>query len=133
MRDYTPHSKRYIIEKNRYHELKSFCRQYHTWKSEVANCYGLSGVRFNGVPVRGISNPTANAAERAMALQDKIDLVDRVCKETDEYLCEFIKWNVTRGISYEIMERQGIAPHVSKSVFYEARMRFFWLLDKEKE
>ena len=133
MRDYTPHSKRYIIEKNRYHELKSFCRQYHTWKKKDANYQGLSGVKFNGVPVRGISNPTANAAERAMALQDKIDLVDRVCKETDEYLCEFIKWNVTRGISYEIMERQGIAPHVSKSVFYEARMRFFWLLDKEKE
>ena len=38
-----------------------------------------------------------------------------------------------RFTTYEIMERQGIAPHVSKSVFYEARMRFFWLLDKEKE
>lgn len=133
MRDYTPHPKMYMIEKNRYHELKSFCRQYPVWKMEVANCYGLTGVKLNGIPVRGVSNPTANAAERAIALQEKIDLVDRVCKMTDEYLSEYIKLNVTRGESYDVMEIKGKAPHVSKSVFYEARTKFFWLLDKEKE
>ena len=132
MREYTPVSRQYKIEKNRYHELKSFCRQYRLWKTEVSNCYGLSGVRYNGVPSKGVSDPTSKAAERAMLLQDKIDLVERTCKEADPILWRHILINVTEGVSYDMFEVRGARPLASKTVFYEARAKFFWLLDKNK-
>lgn len=133
MREYVIRSKEYSIERNRYHELKSFCRQYRLWKVEVGNCYGLTGVRYNGVPSKGVSDPTARAAERAMALQAKIDMVEACAKKADPVIWHSILLNVTEGLSYDIMCRQGRAPLCGINQFYEARRKFFWLLDKEKE
>lgn len=133
MRNYVIHSKEYTIERNRYHELKSFCRQYRLWKVEAGNCYGLSGVRYNGVPSKGVSDPTARAAERAMSLQSKIDMVEKCAMNADPVNWQHILWNVTEGLSYDILCRQGRAPLCGINQFYEARRKFFWLLDKEKD
>ena len=131
MRNYYPSS--YKIERNRYYELKSFCRQYRKWKTELGNCYGLTGIKLNGLAFKGVSNPTANAAERAMLLQDKVDMVEKTCKEADPLIWEELLLNVTEGLSYDMILARGRPIHVGKSAFYDARMRFFWLLDQKRE
>lgn len=133
MRNYYPYSNAYKIERHRYYELKAFCRQYRQWKTELGNCYGLTGVKFNGIAFRGVSDPTARAAERAMYLQDKVDMVEESCREADPLIWKELLLNVVDGLSYEMMQKRGIQPPVSKTIFYDARMKFFWILDQKRQ
>ena len=129
---------KYWIEKHRYYELKHFCLQYNIWKqiadtleTEIKNSSG-SGVVL--VPVKngsGPSNPTEVLALKKVFYTNKIDMVERVCKETSLALAPYILLAVTNGYSYDVLRARTNVP-CCRDVYYELYRRFFWLLDKER-
>lgn len=127
------HSK-YWIEKHRYYELKHFCLQYPLWRKARA---GLDGFSKKPIDIAAISktnrinSPTEKCAEARMFYSDRIDMIEKIAKETDDSLCDYILRAVTEGISYDFLRARFDIP-CCKDAYYNLYRRFFWLLSMER-
>lgn len=104
----------FYLPKNRYLELKYFCRQYEYWRYLI-------------------SNPDKCPGDINMdALKNAVYMVEKAAYSTN---CEFIPMllhKVTRGGSYEsLAEKYPIDPP-SMEEFVDAYKKFFYFLSKEK-
>jgi len=125
------------ISKERYLELKAFCKQYPQWLTEAASVLGVSGARLDDMP-HGTDpgDPTGRAVERREKVMAKIQLVERCAAVIDQG-----KWyqalilNCCNGMAYEKI--RDLHPETLKNskiqAFFMARRLFFNLLDKEKD
>lgn len=119
---------RYEISKYRYRELKYFCLQYREKKDALSQMRGLSGVRLTGVPGGGgIQDPTLREAEKTERLRRDTELIERTAQEADRANAQSLIANVTTpNMPYEYLMVIG-----GRRQFYEARRKFFWLLDRK--
>lgn len=124
----------YWIEKHRYYELKHFCLQYPIWKKAYAALDGLAK-RGDSLVIfsqcRGVSDPTAKCAEARVFYAERIELLEKVAKETDIVLWHYILLAVTTGVSYDNLKARLDIP-CCKDSYYQLYRRFFWLLNKER-
>lgn len=122
-------SNEYWIERHRYYELKHFCLQHPIWKKIY---YGTDGYakQSQGEKVDSfdISDPVTNAAIRREQYLNNINLIEKVAKETDEEMQDYIVMAVTKGMSYTILQTKYNIP-CGKDYWYKLYRRFFWLLD----
>ena len=125
---------KYWIDKHRHYELKHFCLQYPLWKKALFNvCNSASSlsnigkIGFNNIP----SDPTGDTAVERLYYSSKIELVEKVAKETDAYLYNYILKGVTEGLSYNYL-KYGLGMPCSRGVYYDRYRRFFWLLNEER-
>ena len=118
----------YWIEKHRYYELKHFCLQYPIWK-EIRN--SLTGLRRNSIDFAikssDISDPTSKTVEDILYYSERIEMVEKAAKETDNVIGYYILKGVTEGLSYEVMNAKEVLP-CSKDAYYELYRKFFWIL-----
>lgn len=118
----------YRIDRNVYNELKWLCRQYKDICREIADCYGISAVTYDGSgSTKGnrIGDPTQERSDRAMRLRADIEMIDHALEQTAaEPMRRYIKKAVTEGLPYEYL---GNVP-CGRRLFYELRMKFFWNL-----
>ena len=123
----------YWIERHRYYELKHFCLQYHVWRREYFAIDGFSpkpaSMAIAATNVLG--NPTANCAMEKSYYSERMGMIERAAKETDEQLADYILKGVTEGWSYDILKARLEIP-CGKDTYYDLYRRFFWLLDKER-
>lgn len=118
----------YGISKHRYRELYNFCLQYPEFIKEKQDCYSLGSAPLSGMPKgSGVSNPTANSAERAYRLGKNIELIEQTAIEACGELYPYIIKAVTEGFTW-----WDITPPCGKNQFYDARRRFFFLLSLKK-
>lgn len=125
---------KYWISKHRHYELKHFCLQYPIWKSEYAALNDLSvplsmheRLSSSCLP----SDPTAKRAIIKTRYSEKIDLIERIARETDQYLCDYILKAVTEELSYTYLKvKMGIP--CGRDMYYDRYRRFFWLLSKAR-
>lgn len=126
---------RYYIDKHRHYELKHFCLQYPTWKrtyTEIENV-GLSASSFERVPSCNLpSDPTAKHAIAKARLVDRIRMIEKIAREADEYLYDYILRAVTEGLSYTYLKTRLNIP-CGKDMYYDRYRRFFWLLNKARD
>lgn len=124
---------KYWIERHRYYELKHFCLQYRTWKKARAAIDGMREYGFEGGFVHTVpGDPTAKAAEARLFYTNRIEMVERVAKETDPIIGEYILIGVTQGASYDILNARLPIP-CCKDSYYDLYRKFFWLLSKERQ
>lgn len=134
MRTYVPGT--WEISKDRYIELRAFCRQYPQWKVEAASMLELSAMKYDGMP-HGTDpgDPTARAVERRAALMEKITLVERCAvaigggawfRALILNVCNGMGWEAIRDLHPEALKTSD------RNKFFKARRLFFNLLDKEK-
>lgn len=124
----------YWIEKHRYYELKHFCLQYYSWKKAYVSLdesISTRSVIEISQTNADISNPTANRATTKTFYSDRIKMLERVAKATDEILGEYVMTGIVNGWSYDILKARLDVP-CCKDTYYELYRRFFWLLDKER-
>lgn len=125
---------KYWIDKHRHYELKHFCLQYPTWKREIIDIYNSSrplSIVGKVSPTNQPIDPTANLALTKMLYSERIDLIEKVARETDGYLYKYILKAVTEGLSYiHLKTRLGMP--CSRSTYYDRYRRFFWLLSQER-
>lgn len=125
----------YWIERHRYYELKHFCMQYPIWKGMYKSLldFPSSSIKNATLSKNNVINEpvTRNMDERLFYL-DRISMLERVAKETDETLASYILKAITEGISYDILKMKTDVP-CSKDTYYELYRRFFWLLNIERK
>lgn len=127
-----PLGKKYNISKHRFWELYHYCLQYNEWKSALKLMGGLNSVSSDGQPkAKNIkSDPTANAAIKASELQHRCSIIEDTAMAADEELHEYILYAVTNeDVTYNYLNTIRQIPCSSKK-YYEARSKFYWLLDK---
>ena len=127
---------KYWIEKHRYYELKHFCLQYPIWKKMLARLIMESVIKpQENQEVRthrkDHADPTANHAMARQYYSDRITMLDKVARETDDVLGKYVLKGITEGVSYDILKVKDGVP-CCKEVYYDLYRRFFWLLDKER-
>lgn len=124
----------YWIERHRYYELKHFCLQYPIWKKARAGLDSLSRQSFQITTSQTNRNnsPVEKCVESRMFYSDRIEMIEKIAKETDESLSVYILKAVTEGISYDCL-RAGLDIPCCKDTYYNLYRRFFWLLSKERQ
>lgn len=126
---------KYWISKHRHYELKHFCLQYPEWKKEYltlgvpsASSAMLEVISSNHTP----SDLTARYAIRRVYYAERIDLIEKIAKEADKYLYEYILRAVTEGLSYTYLKSRLKIP-CSRDMYYDRYRRFFWLLNEARK
>lgn len=108
--------KTYEIPQERFLELRYFCLQYNSWKKELS-----------AIPDVTIQSQ----AMRRFELMEKINLVETTAYEAREDLYPYILKAVTnKHITFPYLEANGIP--CGRTLFYEVRRKFYYLLDKKK-
>lgn len=126
--------KPFWIERHRYYELKHFCLQYPTWRKARSALDGFGGMPMNAYPIsktNEISSSTERCAEERLFYSNRIDMVEKVARETDAGLGSYILRAVTEGISYDGL-RMLLNMPCCKDTYYNLYRRFFWLLNIER-
>ena len=126
---------KYYIDKHRYYELKHFCLQYNEWKKAYANCNEsiIFASNLEKMPSSNLpSDLTAKYAMKRAQYGDKIKLIERLVKETDEYLYPYILKAVTEGLSYTYLKARLEIP-CGRDMYYDRYRKFFWLLSEERD
>lgn len=125
---------KYWIDKHRHYELKHFCLQYPIWKQECAlySSPSISSSMADRMPSGNVpGDPTARLVMRKAFYQDRIQLIERIAKETDRYLYKYIIKAVTEELSYTYLKtRMGIP--CGKDMYYDRYRKFFWLLSEAR-
>lgn len=125
----------YWISKHRHYELKHFCLQYPDWKKEYITL-GVPSVSQAMLDILPASSdpgdPTARFAMRRVYYAERIDLIEKIARETDRYLYEYILRAVTEGLSYTYLKTRLKIP-CGRDMYYDRYRRFFWLLDNARK
>ena len=126
--------KEYLIERHRYYELKHFCLQYPIWKKALStlNGFSKSSINIGQVKSNNEISPTEKCAEERLFYSDRIRMLERIAKETDDSLSIYILKAVTEGLSYDCLKAQTNIP-CCKDTYYNLYRRFFWLLNEERQ
>lgn len=121
---------KYWIDKHRHYELKHFCLQYPEWKKTYANFdnMSISISMIERTPCGNLpGDPTGRRAVVKSYYAERIDLIEKVAKDTDKYLYKYILKAVTEGLSYTYLKTKLGIP-CGKDMYYDRYRRFFWLL-----
>nr|DAP52974.1 MAG TPA: hypothetical protein [Caudoviricetes sp.] len=124
----------YWIEKHRYYELKHFCLQYPIWQKQyslISNTRSNEAYSLTPIANQSFYDSTGETAVDRTYYSLRIELLEKVAKETDDVIGNYILKGVTEGWSYDILKARLNIP-CCKDIYYELYRRFFWLLDKER-
>ena len=110
------------ISKNRYYELRYFCRQYREWEKEKNEMKIFPDGNF----CENFSDPTGETATKLATLNTKIETVDRCIEEVAPEIKEWLKESVTEGKGYNNL----IDVPFSKEYFYIRYKAFFSRLNQ---
>jgi hypothetical protein len=123
---------KYYIDKHRHYELKHFCLQYPTWKKAYIELNNV-GITISSVDKMPTSNlpgdPTAMRAVAKAQLDERIKMVEKIAREADDYLWQYILKAVTENLSYTYLKTKFDIP-CGKDMYYDRYRKFFWLLNK---
>jgi hypothetical protein len=128
-------SNEYYIEKHRYYELKHFCLQYPVWKrAYLATCMqsGFSSGIHKMPEATENYYPLERIADDRVRYSLKIDLVERIVRETDLGLSRYLLKGVTEEVAYGYL-RATMGIPCCRNVYYSLYRRFFYLLDSAKD
>ena len=128
-------SNRYWISKHRHYELKHFCLQYPSWKKTyiTLGVPTISTSVLDKLPSGNLpGDPTLEYTIRRMYYAERIELIEKIAKETDKYLYEYILRAVTEGLSYTYLKTKMQIP-CGKDMYYDRYRRFFWLLSEARQ
>ena len=126
---------KYWIDKHRHYELKHFCLQYPLWKKTYAELCDISMPlsTIERIPSSNIpGDPTAKRALLKAFYKERIDLIERIGKNTDVYLYKYIVKAVTEELSYTYLRTKLDIP-CSRDTYYNRYRKFFWLLSEARE
>lgn len=126
---------KYYINKHRHYELKHFCLQYPHWKQEYANldCPSFRSGTYERLPSGNIpGDPTGERAVKKSYYSERIQMIEKIAMEADEYLYKYILKAVTEGLSYTYLKARLEIP-CSRDMYYDRYRRFFWLLNESRK
>lgn len=121
----------FYIPRERFLELKHFCRQYDLWQMMLTSWSNLHTKCVLNAERLGhdILDYTGKTVEYRDKYQRKIDMIQQAAKLADDEILDILIEGVTQGRSYNVLEaRHGGLPFSSK-YYYERYRKFFYILD----
>lgn len=123
---------KYYIDKHRHYELKHFCLQYPNWKRTYRElsepCIPLSNIER--IPSGNLpGDPTGKRAAAKTQVYERIEMIERIAKEADSCLWQYILKAVTENLSFTYLKTTLGMP-CGKDMYYDRYRKFFWLLNK---
>lgn len=125
---------RYYIDKHRYYELKHFCLQYKEWKKgyDLCNDSIIFASTVDRLPGGNTpSDLTSKYALKKIYYAERIAVIEKAAKETDEFLYPYLLRAVTEGLSYTYLKTTLEMP-CGKDMYYNRYRKFFWLLSEAR-
>lgn len=125
--------KKYSLSKYRFRELFYFCQQYQEWQEELKQLTDtVKCIEISDMPkAANNADQTSDLVLKRVELQNKIELVENTAEETSKELKPYIIKAVTNySVSYTYL-RQRMGIPCGKNMYYEARKKFYWLLDRK--
>jgi len=122
------------ISRDRYFELKYICRQYRAYQRAAKRVEDEIAGGFNDVTLRDGPRGTKvsdTTAERALRLarsniaRERVEAIRCAAMEAERGIYKQMMRHVTQGVPFEHMQ----VP-CGRQYFFEAKRRFFWILDK---
>ena len=126
---------KYYIDKHRHYELKHFCLQYPEWKRTYAeiDSANISAITYDRTPSSNLpGDPTAKRAIAKARLVERIEMIEKIAKETDSCIHDYLLKAVTEGYSYTYLKSRLNIP-CGRDMYYDRYRRFFWLLSKARD
>lgn len=126
---------KYWIDKHRHYELKHFCLQYPMWKKAYKDFDdpSIPLSMIERVPTSNLpGDPTAKRAVMKTQYAEKMELIERVAREADKYLYDYILKAVTENLSYTYLKSKLEIP-CGKDLYYDRYRKFFWLLSEARK
>jgi hypothetical protein len=126
---------KYHIDKHRHYELKHFCLQYPKWKKTYMelDSPNISTSSFESISSGNLpGDPTARRAIAKAQLTERIEMVEKVAREADNYLWQYILKAVTENLSYTYLKTRLNIP-CGKDMYYDRYRKFFWLLNTARK
>lgn len=122
-----------FITKERFLELKYFCRQYRNWEKLLKLLQAGAPINIDPASIRvpgKIGDPTARTASAIVYYKERINLIKDVVKEVGADLEKIIFEAVTTGRSYkDLSMKYG---DISEEAFMKAYKTFFTILNKHR-
>ena len=125
---------KYYIDKHRHYELKHFCLQYPMWKRKYnsLNNFSVVSSTIENSPSGNIpGDPIGTCATMRAYYAERIELIERIAKEADEYLYEYILKAVTEELSFTHLKSRLEIP-CGRDMYYDRYRKFFWLLSQAR-
>lgn len=126
---------KYHIDKHRHYELKHFCLQYPKWKKTYVelSAPSISTSSLERIPSGSLpGDPTARRAVTKAQLMGYIEMVEKVAREADDNLWQYILKAVTENLSYTYLKTKLDIP-CGKDMYYDRYRKFFWLLNATRK
>ena len=126
---------KYYIDKHRYYELKHFCLQYNEWKRQYAAIGEtiIFASKYDQIPLScQATDLTAKYAMLRAQYASRIELIERIAMESDDYLYPYILKAVTEGLSYTHLKARLNIP-CGRDMYYDRYRKFFWLLSEARD
>lgn len=125
----------FYIPKERYLELKHFCRQYKSWGAQLFQAGQISPHSAHYIwysrDYSKHADPVPEAAIKQLEIQDKIDMITNAAKEAGGDYWRYILITVTEGRGYiSLTMNDGLK--LSRDNYYILIRKFYWLLDKAR-
>lgn len=125
---------KYWISRHRFYELKHFCLQYPSWKESLSECISIQEMHLGDSCIsktNKVYKPVEEYSEMRSNYFDKMSMVEKAARDTDEELAPYILKAVTEGYSYTYLKAKMNMP-CCKETYYELYRRFFWLLNNAR-
>lgn len=126
---------KYWISKHRYYELKHYCLQYPLWKNIYCSLddVNIPLSMIENMPTSNLpGDPTAKRATMKAYYSEKLNMLENVAIETDEYLHRYLLKAITEDLSFNYLKTRLDIP-CSRDTYYDRYRRFFWILDQSRD
>lgn len=127
-------SKQYRIKnKARFRELYYFSLQYHELKKKLAEISVIGSPNNDGLPKGyGVGNPTERLGIEQADLISKVRMIEECAAEADPSISRgILKAVTTPNCTYNWLSANGWL-YCGRDKFYQARQKYYWLLDQRK-
>ena len=127
--------KKYWINKHRHYELKHFCLQYPYWKKKYSelNSDNSSLATFewrSSTDIPGDTETKRRVIKKYYS--DRINLIEQIAMQTDDFLYPYILKAVTEELSYTYLKSRLNIP-CGRDTYYDRYRKFFWLLNNIRD
>lgn len=124
-----------FIDRERFLELKHFCRQYDIWKKmyRLIDSGAVTNIDPGAVRSGDIPDPTAKAAMACLYYKERMGIIEKTVRDSSGDLYTYIFDGVTKGLSYEELEAKFGRVPCSRDTYYDRYRKFFVLLHARRK
>jgi len=120
------------ISQRRYRELFYFCLQYEEMKERLDDLYSLKSRQIHEkIQNNSILDLTQYKAIDAHKISKSLELIEQSALEADGDIYNYLLMNITNQLPYTYL-RYSLDMPCGEKYFYNARKKFFLILDKKR-